>query len=214
MNTLEKYDNFIFDLDGTLVDSAYDIIIYLKQAYQSIGIKDINIPSTVIGPPLSEIINTLTPELPEEKKFLVVSRFKNYCDNNPHDRITPYPNVKEILHILENKKKKIFLATNKRFKSSISILENFNILSHFSDIMSSDYMVGTTISKSKMLEILIEKHLLLKNKTIMIGDSLSDYTASYDNGIEFIFCSYGYGEDCDIPLQKKRINCLEGVLND
>lgn len=78
-----KIKNIIFDLDGTLINSAGDIIHCLKNAYISIPeYSNMEISSSIIGPPLNELIKKITPEITEEQAQIVTKEFRNCYDNS------------------------------------------------------------------------------------------------------------------------------------
>jgi phosphoglycolate phosphatase-like HAD superfamily hydrolase len=58
-----------------------------------------------------------------------------------------------------------------------------------------------------MVKYLLETHKLDNNETLMIGDSLDDHLAGIDNDLDFVYCTYGYG-DCSVKSKPKyTINC-------
>ncbi len=58
-----SFDNYIFDLDGTLVNSSEEVLLCFKKAFiaASYSIDESRLTSDVIGPPLRQIIATLAP---------------------------------------------------------------------------------------------------------------------------------------------------------
>ena len=77
-----KVSSVVFDLDGTLVDSAGDIIECLQLAFASAGISLV-IPLTRrhIGPPLAEIIRTVCPVISHDSVAVVIMKFRTLYDN-------------------------------------------------------------------------------------------------------------------------------------
>lgn len=48
--------------------------------------------------------------------------------------------------------------------------------------------------KAYNIQLLMERNNLLANESVYIGDTLTDYESSKANGLDFIFCEYGFGE--------------------
>ena len=63
-----EYDNYIFDLDGTIINSQKDVFLCFAKAFEKANYKidKSRLNPDVIGPPLKEIVKLIAPELNDE----------------------------------------------------------------------------------------------------------------------------------------------------
>ena len=201
---IKQFDNYIFDLDGTIADTAFDIIDSLKQAiinagcyYESID-KKLNV--NLIGPPIREILKNIDANIDKETVECIVENFRHIYDNNQYHNTMLYDGIFELLNSLKQNNKKLFIATNKPQKPSLRIMEMLGMKDYFSEIVCIDSITAVS-SKQNMVEYLISRWGLDTEKTIMIGDSESDITAAKNNSIKCIAILSGYGA-------RENIKCL------
>ena len=197
-----EIDNFIFDLDGTLIDSREDIIFYLEKAICSIpGFKDIRVSKKHIGPPLIDMIKIIVPDIDDIIKNEILQKFKYYYDTCSYKKTKLFPGTIKLLRNLSKKNKRIFLVTNKRLIPTLRIIRLFKI-NYFIDIITSDILGENKLNKVEMIQMIIDKWSLLPNKTIMIGDTTEDIQAAQISGI--LSCAFisGYGD----PEEIKKVN--------
>lgn len=191
-------DNILFDLDGTLVDSADDIIDCLSRAY---AVRSIELPSAIhkslIGPPLRDIVRLITPELDENAVDLVIREFRYCYDASRMERTGWKEGARDTLSFLSFRKKTLFLVTNKPRKPTDIIINNLKI-SMFCDIITPDMRPGSHLSKPEMISHVKKKWNLGTDKTMMVGDTASDAFAARDNGIMSAIVLNGYGDRVSI----------------
>lgn len=193
---LNEFDNWIFDLDGTLVNSSEEVLECFKKAFKASDyeIDESRFTSDVIGPPLRQIIHTLVPELSDEETITrVVTNFRQIYDYDENDISVMYDGMFDLLQQLKKEGKKLFIATFKPTIPTMRLVKNFN-LSIFDDIYTIDKF-GKQITKSEMIEDIISKYNLDKSRTVMIGDASSDVIAAKDAGVTGIGVLWGYGSD-------------------
>jgi phosphoglycolate phosphatase len=186
------YDNIIFDLDGTLVDSFQDIYAALTAAADAL---DLPAPSRMMLESrmfmrLDELVESIYPE---EDKTAVMEEFRNFYDNSGYPASRLYPGVKTIMAGFHKNGYGIFVATNKRNAAAKSILSNLELSDCIDDIYASD-CVSPPLMKSDLVKKIIENKKLDPRKTIMIGDTMGDLQAAVQNEVDFIFAAYGYGQ--------------------
>jgi len=196
--------NIIFDFDGTLVDSAEDIIDCLKSAYSFAGIKyHIEIDRKVIGPPLKKILCSISPSINSEEEELLVNYFRNCYDNCGYTRTTLYDGISDLLTQLKNKNKRLFIVTNKPDNPTRGIINNLGIC-FFDEVICIDNFTENSNNRSKgaMISYLINKNGLNRNSTVMVGDSVEDICAAQDNSLISIAVLNGYGQENAIKENK------------
>lgn len=197
---LKDYEAIIFDLDGTILNSSKDVMLCLEEAFklENLTIDKSRLTSNIIGPPLNVMVKTILPEIQEEKIQNVVDNYNKIYNSEKYDFSTLYEGIYDLLKALKKAGKKIFLATNKPNISMPRLIKKYN-LNMFKEICSFDQNVnelnGKILSKSEMIQSILEKNNLNKDKTVMIGDALGDIKAAKDNGIVSVGALWGYGDD-------------------
>jgi phosphoglycolate phosphatase len=194
-------DNYIFDLDGTLVDTSYEVLQCLRQALNENFVKydKSKLNTDIMGPSLKEIIKLVVPELDDDQIInSVVARYRFLYDYNNKDSSKLYDGMLNWLEYLIKENKKIFIATNKPKVPTMRLINSLNI-NFFSDILTPDkYSQDKRLSKQEMIEDIIAKHKLCKEKTVMVGDVLSDIDSAHNAGIKAIGALWGYAQDINL----------------
>lgn len=193
---LNRFDNCIFDLDGTIVNSSPEVLKCFKEAFRRAGceVVESRFTSDVIGPPLKEIIENLAFNISDENKISeIISHFRQIYDYDTNDISTVFDGVYDLLLELKKSGKKLFIATFKPTIPTMRLLEHLN-LNMFDDVYTIDKF-GKPISKTEMIEDIVSKYKLSKEKTVMLGDASGDVIAAKEAGITGIGVLWGYGTD-------------------
>ncbi|MFW9924141.1 MAG: HAD family hydrolase [Candidatus Thorarchaeota archaeon] len=173
---------FLFDLDGTLVDSQEGIITtikeYLKSKGHDFGKERI---AKLFGTPLEVIFKILIPNITEDEIATYLQEIRaNYAKN--HREITKvFPHTESLLKEIQSKGYKLGLASTKMRKFIVEILEHYNLLDYFSVIVS-----GYEVANHKPApDILFETARQLQidpADAIYVGDAPSDIVAGKKAG--------------------------------
>lgn len=193
---LNNISNFIFDLDGTIINSSDEVLRCFEKAFKSadypINVKNLN--SDIIGPPLKEIIKLIAPELTNESIIEnVMSNFRKIYDYDEDDISYIYPGIYDLLKRLSSSGNKLFIATFKPNIPTMRIVKRFK-LDMFEDVYTIDKS-GKSVSKTEMITDILLRYNLNKNETVMIGDALSDINAAKQAGVYSVAVLWGYGND-------------------
>ena len=208
-----SYKNILFDLDGTLIDSAPGIeasfyIAYLK-VYKTACPKNI---TTFIGPPIDQVLIAVNGETNLEIINCFVDAFKQHYDTEGYKKSKPYNDVELVLEVLLKNKLNVFIATNKREKPTKLILEYLSIGKYFNDIYCPDMEELKFKNKTDLIAHILKTNSLLFNETIMIGDTIHDGLAADKNKLDFALVEYGYGEYQNSKYKFKNIKQLINIL--
>ena len=168
---------FIFDLDGTLVDSQEGIITTVVDFLKSKGhIFTRDRISNLFGTPLEKVFKILIPRLTEEQIMEYLTAFREIYARK-HTEITPiFPQTKPILKDLKSKGFKIGVASTKFKKFVVEILDHFELLDFF-DIIISGYEVAQHKPAPDILIKTAELLDLSPQECIYIGDAPTDVEA-------------------------------------
>ena len=203
------HTNYIFDLDGTLIDSFEDIFRSMISASSSAGVHPPERPALeeMMHLKLDEIVKGLYPDEPE-KHYEIIAAFKKNYDGSGFPGTILYPETKKTLEDLKDRGKRIFLVTNKRRSATEALLLKFDLSDMFKAVVTSDHEVNRLMSKKEMLDLLVEKNRLERIVSVYVGDTSGDYRAAMDSGMGFIFAAYGYGSIEDIPKEDVNLQVI------
>jgi phosphoglycolate phosphatase len=193
---VKEIKNVIFDLDGTLIDSAPSILDAFDKTLQQFSYKPMKpLESGLIGPPLKTTLQEISGEVDPEKLDMLVEGFKKSYDNEAYASSISYPGIVEMLEKLALAGMYLHIATNKRLIPTQKIIDFFEWGKYFKTIYAIDRVIPVYSNKAHMLQSMMVDLSLQSTNCIYIGDRLEDNEAANANAIPFIYVSWGYGPD-------------------
>ncbi|MBD5155087.1 MAG: HAD family hydrolase [Oscillibacter sp.] len=186
------WKTILFDLDGTLTDSAPGITNSVSYALAHFGIHEE--PENLlkfIGPPLNESLAEFygfSPERTTEAITVFREYFveKGWCEN------APYPGVAELLRDLQAAGKQLMVATSKPEVQAVRILKHFGLAQYFDHICGAPPDNEEGAKKSSIIRRALEWAEDL-SQTVMVGDRRHDVAGARETGLPCIGVLYGYG---------------------
>ncbi len=198
-----EIETFLFDLDGTLIDSSKDIAVAVNYALEKLGRK--SLPEKEIikhvgygGKKLMEgVLKTEDENLIKEG----VRLFREYYFKNPAQHTVLYPYVEELLLKLKKEGKKTGIVTNKYEDISREIIQKLGVQKLIDVIIGGD---TTNKKKPEPDPVLfaLEKLGSFPDTSVMIGDSEADIQAGKNAGLKTVLVTYGFGKT-DLALSFK-----------
>ena len=190
-----QINNYIFDLDGTIINSSNEVLLCFENAFaqSNYQIDKSRLTPNVIGPPLKEIIKLIAPKIEENDIEIVMENFRQIYDYDEHDISEYYSGILEFLNQAKKVGKRLFIATYKPEKPTRRIEKQFK-MDMFEEIYTIDKF-GEHITKTQMINNILNKYNLKKEETVMIGDASSDVTSAKEAGVTGIGVLWGYGDD-------------------
>ena len=193
-------DTFLFDLDGTLINSSKDIAVAANYALQNLGFSPLPEEEIIkhVGYGGEKLIQGI---LNTNDKNLIskgVKIFREYYFSNPAVHTTLYPYINQLLTALKEQGKTIGVITNKYEDISRQILEKLGVMDRIDILIGGD---TTPYKKPRPEPILyaLDKFGSKPENTIMIGDSEADIQAGKQAGTKTALVLYGFGKK-DIAL--------------
>jgi phosphoglycolate phosphatase len=190
------YDLVIFDLDGTLVDTAPDIVETIKYilGYYDCQMKTDNEIIQCIGGGARKVLLNCMGEKGEVNIEEALVIFKEYYIKNCANKSTLYPYVEEILNLLKDHQIKVALCTLKIREATLKILADFKIDMFFEAIITADDISMPKPNPQGILKIL-DLLNVKDNRAVIIGDTVSDIMAGKNGNIETVGVVYGYDSE-------------------
>jgi phosphoglycolate phosphatase len=197
-----RYAHFIFDFDGTLVDSAPAILACFREvlAVRAI-IPQIAIDSHLIGPPLLQTLALISGLTDDATIRELAEDFKCRYDGTVALRTPLYPGIGEALAHLAAADCRLHIATNKRTRPTRLILDQLGLTDCFTTIYAIDRGDPPYAHKTAMIAAQLAEQGLPARQTCYIGDKPEDGLAADANGLDFLAVAWGYGEwkAADVP---------------
>lgn len=183
----------LFDLDGTLTDSAEGVIRSAQYMQEKMGIEkwadeDLKF---IVGPPLMKTFTedfAMDAETAEtalahfRERYTTVGLFENKL----------YPGIEEMLTALRKKDKRLAVATSKKEETAVRILEHFGVAKYF-EVIGGDNRAAGRDNKAKVIAYVLEQMRAEKTDVVMVGDRKFDVEGAHAMGIPCVAVEYGYG---------------------
>ena len=197
-----KKEIIVFDLDGTLINSAPDLCYALNQTLSEINIPEITLQEVMgyLGDGALELIKRGITKYSNIKNFdteLLRLRFLEIYDNCLLNKTDFYPNVLQTLKDLKKMDFTLAICTNKPELLAKRIINGLNGSSFFDIITGGDtyefrkpdprHLINTILETGKKVEA-----------AIMIGDSDNDINCAKKANIPSIAVNFGYSK---VPVE-------------
>ena len=191
---MPRHPHILFDLDGTLIDSAPAILASFREAFARTGIAPARaIDASVIGPPLVETLQLLSGSDNPALIARLVEAFKASYDSEGYKATAAYAGVGELLAELAGAGLTLSIATNKRLHPTRLILEHLGWSRHFAHVYALDLFTPRLPDKAAMIARLLADQNIAREQAIYIGDRSEDGESADANGLPFIAVTWGYG---------------------
>lgn len=197
----------IFDLDGTLVDSAPGILGAFEHAFSVCDLKPVvPLAPTVIGPPLRDTLRYLAGVEDPPVLDRLTTAFKAHYDSAGCLETQPFPGVETMLATLADAGLDLHIATNKRIFPTRRILTHLGWTTLFDRVYALDAFSSPLPDKAALIARLLADAGLDATQCAYIGDRPEDGLAARANRLAFYWAAWGFGVEPD------RDEAVEGIL--
>ena len=181
----------IFDLDGTLTDSAQGIVASFRHALTSIGaeVPDGDLAGRIVGPPMHQTRAGLG--LGERADEAIAAYRADYTSRG-WSMNSVYDGVPELLTDLRAARVRLAVATSKVEDTARRILEHFGLAENF-EVIAGAAADGTRATKSEVLDRALAQLHPLPERVVMVGDRAHDVEGAAEHGIATVVVGWGYG---------------------
>jgi len=206
----------VFDLDGTLVDTAPDLIstLNLVLAQENMAPVDYDAARRMIGGGARGMIErALAAEgrvCSRAELDRLFGAFIEHYAAHIADRSRPFPKVEAALEHLAEEGHRLAVCTNKLAWLSVRLLDKLNLSRHFAAICGQDTF-GVQKPDPRMLTLTIQRAGGEPDRAVMVGDSGTDIRASRAASVPVIAVDFGYSE---VPIATLRPDHIIGSFGD
>ncbi|MBR2062437.1 MAG: HAD-IA family hydrolase [Anaerotignum sp.] len=189
-----KQNIILFDLDGTLTDSAEGVIRACQYMQEKLGFEVWPAENLkfIVGPPLMKtFMEDFGMEQEMAEKAMVT--YREYYTTIGLFENKVYPGVVEMLADLKAKGKRMAVATSKKESLAVTILNHFDIAKYF-EVIGGDARELGRDTKAKVIDYVLETMQAEKEDVIMVGDRKFDIEGAHALGIPCIAVEFGYGD--------------------
>ncbi len=197
----------LFDLDGTLLDTAQDLISALKSLLNTLNISDLQAPANELraaaGRGCKGLIKTgLNIDDHDERYAKLAEQLLDHYENHLLESTQFFPGMESVLDYLDQKNIPWGIVTNKPNKYTQQILQGLQLTERARCIVSGDSL---SYRKPHPEPLLHACRILHKSPQhcIYVGDSHIDVLASQAAGLPALVALYGYISETDNPKHWK-----------
>jgi phosphoglycolate phosphatase len=192
---MRSFPVYLFDVDGTLLDSAPDIcgaILEVLAETPANGLDHSDLKK-YIGVHLLEMFRDLLPGYGEEQYERLIGNYRRIYPARQHRLTRVYPGVREALAGLVGRKS---TATTKQTWMTRGVLEHFDLIRYFDHVQGTDgfpYKPAPDVVL-RSLEVFGAR----PEDCLLVGDASTDMEAGRRAGVKICAVRYGYGAAEDL----------------
>jgi phosphoglycolate phosphatase len=182
----------IFDLDGTLTDSAEGIVSSFLHALSHIGapVPEGDLAAQIVGPPMDETFQTMGLGEDADAAFAAFRAeygARGWAINSLFD------GIEALLADLSGAGVRLAVATSKLEPTARRILAHFGLDQHF-EVIAGACPDGSRKSKEEVLAHALSQLHPLPERVLMVGDRSHDVDGAAAHGIDTVVVGWGYGQ--------------------
>ena len=214
-----KLEAIVFDLDGTLIDSAPELALALNSGLSEAGRRRLDVEEVImmVGDGIDMLVErgleATGGPLEAERFREVADRVREFYWNV--EISPPYPGVPETLEKLQGDGLKLAICTNKPLEPTLKILKGVGIADRFAAVAAGDGPAGRKPDAGPLRAVLAEIGAKVES-TVMVGDSRNDVGTARAAGVPIIAVAYGYSvvpvAELGADILIERFDLLPGAI--
>ena len=187
----------LFDLDGTLVDSATDLHRAMNMSLNALQLPTVTEAQVRVwvgkGTALfcQSTLQHLTGRVDPAQQQQLLETFLKIYNADPCVETQPFDGILEFLEWGLAQKKTMICVTNKPELPARAIVDHLGMTHYFADVIGGDRFEERKPHPRQLLHC-VEQYAQSKDQVLMIGDSSNDVEAARRAGIDCVVVSYGY----------------------
>ncbi|MFP1151912.1 HAD-IA family hydrolase [Mycobacterium sherrisii] len=182
----------IFDLDGTLTDSAEGIVASFLHALSHIGapVPEGDLAARIVGPPMDETFHAMGLGEDTDAAF---AAFRAEYGARGWAINTLFEGIETLLADLRAAGVRLAVATSKLEPTAQRILAHFDLDQYF-EVIAGACPDGSRRSKQEVLAHALAQLQPLPERVLMVGDRSHDVDGGAAHGIDTVVVGWGYGQ--------------------
>lgn len=190
---MKEYDNYIFDLDGTLLNTLSDLTASTNYTMRKFGLPEHTKDHVrlMVGNGIRKLIERAIPQGTDNPQYEeIYTTFINHYIEHSFDTTKPYEGIMEMLETLKSKGKKIAVVSNKYYKATEELCSHF-----FNEYVEVAIGESPKIRKKPAPDTVIEAMRKLgvgKEGSVYVGDSEVDVATARNSGLPCISVLWGF----------------------
>lgn len=182
----------IFDLDGTLIDSAEDIAHSVNEVRERLSLPALPLADveSYIGHGVQRLLDRALVDCDRAARASAYETYLPIYRRRLLDNTQPYPGVLAALEALDSPGRSLAVLTNKPVRESITILEGLGIHRRFKSIYGGDSFPRKKPDPTGVHRLL-EEAGAKKSETLFVGDSSVDFETAKNAGVRCCLVTYG-----------------------
>lgn len=187
---IPQFPVYLFDVDGTLLESAPDIVGATQQVLEAHGAPPLSFSylSSFIGKHLFDLFDDVFPGSTDEFREQLMKEYRETYWAREHNSTKPYPGVLEGMAALGGRKS---TATTKSTTTTRTVLTKFGLIEHFEHVQGTDGFPAKP--QPDVIFRALEALNARPEDCLFVGDSTSDMAAGRAAGVRICAVDYGYG---------------------
>ncbi|MUM08008.1 MULTISPECIES: HAD-IA family hydrolase [unclassified Mycolicibacterium] len=181
----------LFDLDGTLTDSAEGIVASFRHALGTIGaeVPGGDLASRVVGPPMHVTLGSMG--LGDRADDAIAAYRADYTSRGwSMNRM--FDGIEDLLADLRAAGVRLAVATSKAEPTAQRIVEHFGIHEHF-EVVAGASVDGVRSAKADVVAHALAQLAPVPDRVLMVGDRSHDVHGAATHGIDTVVVDWGYG---------------------
>jgi len=192
---IPSFPVYLFDIDGTLLDSAHDICGAVRQVLDSTPAPPLTFDflKSYIGRHLIDLFTDIFPHYTPGQIDQLIAQYRACYPARGHKLTSVYPGVAEGLAALGGRKAS---ATTKGTPTTRAVLEQFGLIRYFDHVQGTD---GFPCKPAPDVILIALRALGARPEDcLFVGDSPADMEAGRRAGVKTCAVRYGYGRVADL----------------
>lgn len=184
---------YIFDLDGTLIDSLADISVALNAARGDLGMSFVDAKQvrTWVGDGLSTLCRRSAPEVDDTVLFRLAKHAAHHYAERPVVHTRTYSNILQLLNLLHSRGAPMAVLSNKPHALAVEIVARVDLAPYFAAVRGSQHEEDRKPDPRAAIEIIKSMHVA-PNEVYMVGDSVVDIQTARNAGAKSVAVAWGF----------------------
>lgn len=200
----------LFDLDGTLTDSADGIVASFRHALDTVGapVPDGDLAGRIVGPPMH---HTLSEMGLGDRVEAAITAYRADYTTRGWAMNSLFDGIPTLLEDLRAAGVRLAVATSKAETTAHRILTHFGLDGYF-EVIAGASSDGSRSAKADVVAHALAQLSPLPERVLMIGDRSHDVEGAGEHGIDTVVVGWGYGgtdfDGPDAPAPLHRVQTI------